>query len=225
MVSSPNLDPAGDHALDFVRVPTPQLREMVRQQESKLPPSEFQALIANVRTAFDKYTEKLQSIPSLVDRAIILHLLMDRELGPTSKLPISCRQGCCACCHYEVEITADEAALLRELVRSGVDIDGIRLDRQAHRARKAPEWRQVMNPENRCVFLDESGSCKVYEHRPSICRKHMVTSPPEACATLGPGIAAVQVFLPEILLSAALSLEGATSGSLPSMLRSALAAP
>jgi hypothetical protein len=78
------------------------------------------------------------------------------------------------------------------------------------------------HPANRCVFLGNAGACQIYEDRPAICRKHVVTSSPSLCTTPGGSVLPVQVILAEILLSAATSLDGAMFGSLPKMLRAAL---
>ncbi len=225
MVSESKADPGAGQPLGFILVCTPQLRALVGRHQAELPPEEFADLIANIRSAFDKYSAKLLSVPAGVERAVILHLLIEREMAAAAQIPVSCGKGCCTCCHYEVEITSDEAAVLRDLVRAGVAVDALRLDLQASRERKSPAWNTAVNPDNRCVFLGDDGACRIYEHRPSICRKHLVTSPAKACAPPSPVVLPVQILLAEIVLSAALSLEGTASGSLPRMLRAALQAP
>jgi len=133
-------------------------------------------------------------------------------------LPLACSKGCSGCCHYEVEITSDDAAVLKVVLDAGRVIDRERLAVQAARERKSPEWRKFWSKENRCVFLGDDGACGIYEDRPSVCRKHVVTTPAAACTTDGAAVAPVQVLLAEILLSAGLSLEGVEFGSLAKML-------
>jgi uncharacterized protein len=222
MVSDPLGSAGAAPPLGFILVATPQLRALVARQQELLPAEEFGELVANIRSAFDKYSVRLRSAAPGVERAATLHALLERELAAAGQLPVTCKKGCCACCHYEVEITSDEAKLLRELVRAGTLIDGLRLDLQAARERKSPAWTAVLSSDNRCVFLGEDGACRVYEHRPSICRKHLVTSDPAACAHPGPEVAQAQILLAEIVLSASMSLEGTTTGSLPRMLQQAL---
>jgi hypothetical protein len=82
-----------------------------------------------------------------------------------------------------------------------------------------------MSKENRCVFLGDDGACGIYEDRPSVCRKHVVTTPAAACTTEGAAVAPVQVLLAEILLSAGLSLDGVEFGSLAKMLTRQLDGP
>jgi hypothetical protein len=112
--------------------------------------------------------------------------------------------------------------VLRAIVKNGFPIDRDRLDEQAARERKDAAWGRLGSPANRCVFLGKAGACQIYEHRPAICRKHLVTSLPSLCTTPGGSVLPVHVIMAEILLSAATSLEAATLGSLPKMLRAAL---
>lgn len=215
-------EPASDNPLDFMARPTPQLRESVAQQRNRLSPAEFAELLTDIRGVFDKYSAKLREFRAGPERAQVLHVLLDREMGAAASLEISCRRGCAGCCHYEVEVTGDEAELLAALVAGGLPVDRARLARQAARERKSPEWSRHGHPDNRCVFLGEDGACRVYEHRPAICRKHLVTSPAAACTETDGAVAPVRVLLAEILVSAALSLEGTTFASLPKLLLAAL---
>ncbi len=210
--------------LFFVRSPTPRLRTVVEQQQAALAPADFADMMSQIRSIFEKYTSALETLEPGIQRALGLHQMMEREMKAVSSVAVTCAKGCHGCCHYEVEVTTDEAQVLRQLVLEGFSIDRGRLEVQAARERKSPEWLKFWSEANRCVFLDATGSCGIYEHRPSICRIHLVTTPAEACTTAGAQVAPVQNLLAEILLSAALSLEGVSSGSLSKMLQQALAA-
>jgi hypothetical protein len=211
-----------DDPIAFIAVPTPPLRALVSAQKSILPAQEFADLLANIRSIFEKFSEKLRAFPRGTARARALHRMIDSELAAASSVEVSCRRGCCGCCHYEVEVTADEAELLAEAVREGTEVERARLVSQAGRERKSPEWQRFFSPDNRCVFLGQDGACRVYDRRPSSCRKLLVTTPASACTELGARIAPVRVLLADLALSAALSLEGSSTGSLPSMLLRAL---
>ena len=222
MISTAASAPSRNDPLRFMIRPTPQLRAVVTQQQALLGAADFQGMLAAVRSAFEKYTAKLLESKAGALRAQALHALMDRELAPASALPVTCGKGCSGCCYYEVEITRDEAVLLKTVVQRGFPLDLPRLELQAARERKSPEWLKFFSRENRCVFLGDDGACQVYEQRPAICRKHVVTSPAAACTTAGAEVVPVQLLLAEILLSAALSLEGVRSASLSRMLVEAL---
>jgi Fe-S-cluster containining protein len=213
------IDPIG-----FLRAATPQLRLFVSQQQGSLAPAHFVELISNIKDAADRFTAKLLAVSPGIERAMLLHRIMDRELKPASDLPVSCRKGCSGCCHYEVEVTQDEGILLAQLVIGGFPLDLERLEVQAQRERKSPEWGKFVSKDNRCVFLGSDGACQVYDYRPAICRKHLVVSPPEACTTEGAQVIPVNIPLSEILLSSALSIEGASHASLSKMLTRALKA-
>jgi Fe-S-cluster containining protein len=214
----------GQELLRFITKPTPQLKAAIEKFESTLPPGEFTALSAGILDAFKKHTAKLLEFPVGAERGRALHDLMDHALKAAVSVPISCKQGCSACCHYEVEVTHDEAEILKSIVQERFPIDRILLDEQASRERKGSQWSQLGSTRNRCVFLGKSGACQIYEDRPAICRKHLVTTPASACATSAETVVVVQVLIAEIILSAATSLEGATCGSLPKLLRTALQA-
>ncbi len=202
---------------------TPQLRATVEQYRATLPAADFAGLIATIRSVFGKYTAKLREFQPGADRGRALHQLMDREMGVVGNMPVACGRGCLGCCHYEVEITSDDAAVLKAVVKAGRGIDHERMAVQAARERQSPEWRKSWSQDNRCVFLGEDGACGIYGDRPSVCRKHVVTTPAAACTTEGAAVASVQVLLAEILLSAALSIEGTEFGSLVKMLLKSLA--
>jgi Fe-S-cluster containining protein len=209
--------------LRFSRSPTPQLRAFVSQQRESLDKMQFENLIAEIQKVSERYTAKLLSVSPGIERALLLHQLMDRELQAASSQPVSCRKGCGGCCHYEVEVTEDEGALLSEVVLQGFAMDFDRLELQAKRERKSSEWNKYWSKKNRCVFLGDDGACQAYEYRPAICRKHLVVTPPEACTTPGATVSPVNVPLSEVLLSAALSIEGTSFASLSKMVVKTLA--
>src|SRR4051812_11000630 len=102
---STNSPSAPSGALGFMARPTPQLRATIAQQQAVLTDADFVGLLEGIRSVFDKYTARLGQYPRGTERAAALHHLMDRELKAAEGQPISCREGCGGCCHYEVEIT------------------------------------------------------------------------------------------------------------------------
>lgn len=64
---------------------------------------------------------------------------------------LKCGKGCSACCVDGIEVLGIEAENIRnhypEMLKSG-----------------------KTNPPDGCAFLDEAGACRIYEHRPLICR-------------------------------------------------------
>ena len=213
--------------LPFIPNPTPQLLAAVAQLQATLSSDDFAKLLSEMHTAFGQHTADLLQYQPGTPRGEALHRMIDRETAGVARnaIAVSCRKGCTGCCHYEVEITGDEAAVLKKAMATrGITIALDRLALQAARERQSPAWHRFGSLDNRCVFLDETGACRLYEDRPSICRKHMVTSPAEACTTPDTQVSVVRVLLAEILLSAALSLEGTSYGSLPKMLQTALRA-
>ena len=88
------------------------------------------------------------------DAVAALHAEVDREAGRLHVLHaerLQCRRGCSACCVDDLTVFEVEAAPIRrrhaELLATGV----------AH-------------AEGACAFLDEASACRIYEHRPYVCR-------------------------------------------------------
>jgi uncharacterized protein len=96
-----------------------------------------------------------------------------------SMYQISCKKGCSACCHINVDIGPAEAKILLDYSRSKeINIDIAKLVEQS----KITDDRAWLDSEHSaCVFLGEDGVCKVYEVRPLACRKWNVISPATEC--------------------------------------------
>ena len=83
-----------------------------------------------------------------------LHRAVDQATQPLQTEHahrLSCREGCADCCTDGLTVFEVEAQVIRhhypELLREG----------RAH-------------PEGRCAFLNPKGACRVYAHRPYVCR-------------------------------------------------------
>jgi Fe-S-cluster containining protein len=121
---------------------------------------------------------------------------------------ITCRKGCAFCCHLLVHITDDEAALLADRVRGGVEIDQEELKRQARLPDDASVWYELPPEKTRCVFLDGDNACKVYEDRPSSCRLNVSVDEPKKCDRTTGSDEHLQfvAFTAEVLASSALTV-------------------
>ncbi len=114
---------------------------------------------------------------------------------------VSCAAGCAACCRHMAPVSPPEALALARLVeslpeprRSEVRArfaaavararDAGLLDGAAAATRSREEQsRAYFNLQIACPFLDNE-LCSIHDARPLACREYLVTSPPEACATL-----------------------------------------
>ena len=77
---------------------------------------------------------------------------------------IECREGCSDCCHQTFRVSELEGALLREgLAAARPEVTQDILARA-----------RAYNPDERqpCPVLSSTGSCRLYAHRPRICRKY-----------------------------------------------------
>jgi Fe-S-cluster containining protein len=104
---------------------------------------------------------------------------------------IPCRSGCTACCHGPFDISPADAALLREGLKALPDAtrDEIRVRGELLLTRMqaiAPEWGAPWDLDTLgedgfdqiadalagepCPMLGAKGECRVYEHRPLVCR-------------------------------------------------------
>jgi Fe-S-cluster containining protein len=119
---------------------------------------------------------------------------------------VSCAKGCAACCRQVVPVSPVEA---RELARIVASMPPRRAS--AVRARFAAARQRIEaaslgpqgNPDDDpavfapyslayfrqsvpCPFLEDEG-CSIHRERPLVCREYLVTSPPDACWTIGAG--------------------------------------
>ena len=197
--------------LSFIRVATQNLKIIIERHQATHSEEKFNHFIQNIRQVFEQYYSALAEFDQGVDRALVAHRLANNSIQQ-SNTQSSCSRGCSACCFFEVEITTDEGILLTALINGGIEIDQARLNNQAARAKKSPEWGKFLNESNRCIFLGPDQTCRIYDFRPLVCRKHMVSSPPSDCSN-GTDIP-ILLPLTEIALSAALSQPGNTFNSL-----------
>jgi Fe-S-cluster containining protein len=97
---------------------------------------------------------------------------------------IHCRRGCSQCCYHLFQITEVEAAVISRAVRDMPE--GEREDLRARARDYMPRRDEIMRrhgmieawghlpPEGTrlaCPALSDDGACRIYEHRPLICRK------------------------------------------------------
>lgn len=116
--------------------------------------------------------------------------------------PVSCKQGCAACCRQEIPISAPEALLLAEhaatlppasQARIAAGFEAIRahvrrtgsggkdLERGTASSDVRAQGLEWFRQGLACPFL-ENESCSAYAARPFPCRNHLVWSAAENCA-------------------------------------------
>ncbi|MDB4945828.1 MAG: hypothetical protein JWP97_5362 [Labilithrix sp.] len=83
-----------------------------------------------------------------------LHAVGDELVAPVvaaHRERLQCRAGCNACCSDDLSVFTIEAAVIR----------------RHHAALLATE---LPHAEGACAFLGAEGECRIYEHRPYVCR-------------------------------------------------------
>jgi Fe-S-cluster containining protein len=75
---------------------------------------------------------------------------------------IQCRPGCSECCHQSFRVSELEGMLLREGLAGAPEAV------QADVIAKA----RAYAPGQACPVLSATGECRLYDHRPRICRKY-----------------------------------------------------
>jgi len=199
---------------------TRSLKKFVLDYESKLEPEVFKAFLASLSEELTAASQVLMAEPAGSERARKLQELVDEEISLGSEIEVSCKKGCSACCHLEVEITTYEAEILRGRISSGFKVDQARLQQQEARALQDPAWREGMkNLDNRCVFLNGEGACGIYEDRPVMCRRHSVTSPAKNCESIEAGVVIRYFPKVDLLISAANEDSNVRIGPMAKMLK------
>jgi uncharacterized protein len=132
--------------------------------------------------------EHLSRLSSLVVRARLVHEMVDEFNKDVFSHPLvkelsPCKQGCSACCHTQVSVTADEADLLVQRIEAGMAINQNRLRAQMATKDDAREFFKLSYEDRKCIFLDNTGSCSVYDDRPSVCRTNAVLGSADQCKT------------------------------------------
>lgn len=77
---------------------------------------------------------------------------------------IQCRAGCSECCHQSFRVSEVEGALLREGLASAPAVV------RAQIVARAGEYQAGRG--EACPVLGDDGNCRLYDHRPRICRKY-----------------------------------------------------
>ena len=93
--------------------------------------------------------------------------IIERDIAPVADrfaAHIECRAGCSDCCHQTFRVSALEGELLREGLSALSD--DARADILARARNYRPDARQP------CPVLSAEGTCRLYAHRPRICRKY-----------------------------------------------------
>lgn len=186
---------------------TRNLQILLDNYKSTLSEEHYLSFKRHVEKIMLNVLEELGGIPAGANRGRRVHELMDIEIQKAAEIKTSCKAGCGACCHFEVEITADDADILAEAVKSGrLEVDRQRLSLLASRERHDTAWTKGVVRENRCLFLSEGNSCRAYLDRPSACRKLLVTSPSSDCGDPAGFPQPLLIPVAEIILSAALNV-------------------
>jgi Fe-S-cluster containining protein len=101
-------------------------------------------------------------------RRLRAHLrLIDEGVAPVIEkhgAQIQCRPGCSDCCHQTFRVSEVEGEHLREGLADAPRT--VRVDIEA----RARAW--VADARQPCPVLSEDGRCRLYRHRPRICRKY-----------------------------------------------------
>lgn len=101
-------------------------------------------------------------------RRLRLHLrIVDGDVAPVVaryREQIQCRPGCSECCQQSFAVSEVEGALLREGLAAADP--ATRADIVARAQAYAPGRGEP------CPALSEAGTCRLYAHRPRICRKY-----------------------------------------------------
>jgi uncharacterized protein len=198
---------------------TRNLKALLEVYQSTLPVADFESFQKYVNTLIGQTIADLGQFSPGINRGRRVHELLEAEIQKASHIPTSCKMGCGSCCHYEVEVTADDAEILAAVVLEGrVKIDRTRLARLALREKQDQSWKRGVVPDNRCVFLSEGNSCGIYNDRPAACRKLSVTTPASHCADLSKKTEPLLMPVAEIILSAALSCKGNSFAAMAKML-------
>lgn len=171
---------------------------------------------------YQNYKAQLERIADPMVRVVNVHSGVDELMSYHIKkdsLKATCKRGCAECCRMFVFASPGEAKfLLRAAKERGIEIDWARVQKQAGKG-EDDFYTSVMGEDNKCVFLDDKGSCKLYKLRPSSCRSHYVASKKELCE-MNVNNKVQKILNPELeaLVHAYITVEGCGNSGLAEML-------
>lgn len=201
---------------------TPTLKKIIEDYKLILNQEEHDSFVKEVMSRLEFYLEHFFTFEPGSERGREIQRLIDNEVTQVNHIKASCHKGCGSCCHLEVQITADDASVLIDSLMDGYRIDLERLRKLSLREKNDPAWKERVNSHNRCVFLDASQSCGIYDYRPAVCRKLLVTSPVEDCSKEDGMPSPIIMPIAEIVMSAAVTINGSEFDSLPRMLQKSI---
>ena len=210
-------NPAGIH----IRL-TQTLQIFLKYLQRHYPPAIIRQMGASIFQCLNVFFTNLSSYPMGRERAQVAYRLLDKELEISADKKFTCQKGCSACCHLERDITSDEADLLAYLIKNGIEIDMQLLENQIAASGRKSKKRRISGSASRCVFLAKNNSCRIYDSRPSVCRKYTVSSNPAECGKKHGVVDQVPLIAEEVVVSAALSCHGNHYGPMSDMLGAAL---
>jgi Fe-S-cluster containining protein len=125
-------------------------------------------------------------------------LQLYREYDPlvadtATRMGVTCKTGCSHCCKLPATATVPEMVPVVERFATRHDWQKRRPRLERELTRQLTEFAtiNVLDPKERerfftrqlpCTFLTSDQRCEIYDLRPTVCRYHMVVSPPENCA-------------------------------------------
>lgn len=117
--------------------------------------------------------------PLVAHRALLAKVdAFERAARERRAASMSCRARCSACCHVSLTVCDVEAAVVREglaaldhdaRARLRARLEGLAPPGAPGVAQRALE-RARLEPERRCMMLEDDGRCAIYASRPLVCR-------------------------------------------------------
>ena len=126
---------------------------------------------------------------------VVLQLYRERAphvAAAATKMGVTCKEGCAHCCMLPATATIPEMVLVVEYLTSRCDWDKRRPALERELVKQLTEFAgvNVLDENERvaffrrqlpCAFLTPEKRCEIYDVRPTVCRYHMVVSPPQNC--------------------------------------------
>jgi Fe-S-cluster containining protein len=199
------------------------LRFILSSYKESLNTEEYLSFERHIHTSMNKIIQELSALKPGVERGRRIQELIDIEVDQNTSSKVTCKKGCSNCCHLNIEITSDDAAVaINGMMILNYQLDPIRFSEHARREGRDEKWNRGVIPENKCLFLNKEGACAIYHFRPSVCRKVLVTNDPKECADIKGQLSPIYMPKVEIIISAALNLEGNKFASLAQMVNEQL---
>ena len=171
------------NAAKYFTFMTEAMNELVRQAGDESIVS-VQKMVEFYKNQYEKLSKEHGGMTAVYNTHNFLDNIQSEMVSKAAlnNIKPSCKEGCGFCCFQKVDATEDETELILEFCKEKditIDYDKLKLQIDL----TADKYQALDVKSRKCVFLGDDLKCKIYVHRPSMCRSLISVDLPSKCDT------------------------------------------